>query len=66
MASLFSPTPDLRVLSPIRIMNISSFISVLLLGDVSVEGGEINYEQRRLPLEKLVARGMRHARPLPS
>ena len=54
MASLFSPTPDLRVLSPIRIMNISSFISVLLLGDVSVEG-EINYEQRRLPLEKLVA-----------
>ena len=55
MASLFSPTPDLRVLPPIRIMNISSFISVLLLGDVSVEGGEINYEQRRLPLEKLVA-----------
>ena len=55
MASLFSPIPDLQVLSPIRIMNISGFISVLLLGDVSVEGGEINYEQRRLPLEKLVA-----------
>jgi len=57
VALLFSPTPDLRVLSPIRIMNISSFMSVLLLGDVSVEGGKltmssVDYHSKSLLLEE--------------
>ena len=55
--TILSPTPDLRVLSPIRIMNISSFISVLLLGDVSVEGGKltmssVDYHSKSLLLEE--------------
>ena len=42
------------------------FYKCALAGRCQCWRGEINYEQRRLPLEKLVAWGMRHARPLPS
>ena len=38
------------------------FYKCALAGRCQCWRGEINYEQRRLPLEKLVAWGMRHAR----
>ena len=42
------------------------FYKCALAGRCQCWRGEINYKQRRLPFEKLVAWGMRHARPLPS